>query len=484
MGTGDEEGLRVPTARGGQPVRARPVILVLSPDGAAGAVARALADPAQQIVEAGSSTEAETLVGRGGIDVVVLDLALARDSLEFLHVLPERARDLPVVAVQPRGGRDAGVEAARLGATWVVERDDDPVGLRSAVARAGELHALRSELERLRREAALFSDRVPLMGRSDVVRVLRERLDELVARAAPVLLIGPPGTGRQSVARDLHARSPRAGAPFVSVACDAALDETLLESQIFGHRRGAFPGATHDRPGACRLAVGGTLLLQRLDLLPQRLQSRLVDVLRTGRCLAVGAAQAVETDFRLVASAIQDIEALSRAGRFRDDLRGLLAPGTLRIPPLRTRPEDVAFLAEAYAAEEAERLGVAARRITHDCLATLTAHSWPGNVRELRQAIRHAFAATLSDVVRPDDLPATVRAGARIRDAPDPGMLPTLAESEAQLVALALEESRGNKTLAARRLGIDRKRLYRKIRRYSLLLPGEEDAVEDAEEAD
>jgi DNA-binding NtrC family response regulator len=322
------------------------------------------------------------------------------------------------------------------------------------------------------------------MGRSDAVLALRERLDELAAKAAPVLLIGPPGTGRQSVARDLHARSPRVGAPFVSVSGDAGLDETLLESQMFGHRRGAFPGATHDRPGACRLASGGTLFIQRLDHLPQRLQSRLVDVLRSGRCLAVGAAQAVETDFRLVASAIQDIEDLARAGRFRDDLRALLGPGTLRIPALRERPEDIAFLAEAYSAEEAERLGVAGRRITHDCFATLSRHSWPGNVRELRQAIRHAFAATLSDVIRPDDLPASVRGGARVREARDPDELPTLAEAEADLVALALEDSRGNKTLAARRLGIDRKRLYRKIRRYSLLLPGEEESVDDVDDTD
>jgi DNA-binding NtrC family response regulator len=259
------------------------------------------------------------------------------------------------------------------------------------------------------------------------------------------------------------------------------MDETILESQLFGHRRGAFPGAGQDRLGACRLAQLGTVFLQGIDLVPQRLQLRLLDVLRTGRSLPVGAAAPSETEFRFMASALTDLEDLARAGRFRDDLRATLAPGTLRIPPLRTRPEDVLFLAEAYAAEEAERLGVSVRRLDPDTLALLTAHSWPGNVRELRAAMRHAFGASLGDHVRPDHLPSTVRAGARVHSDRVAGRLPTLAESEADLVALALEECGGNKTLAARRLGVDRKRLYRKIRRYELALPGEDVGAGDTD---
>ena len=465
-------------------MRARPVILVLSQDGATGVLGRAAADAGQPLLAARSSAEADGLIARSAVDAVVADLSMARDVLELLHVLPERAPHLPVVAVQPRGARDAGIEALRLGACFVVERDDDPTLLRSAIARACELHALRREVDRLRRDAAATADRVPLMGRSDSVKQLRERIDELAARGAPVLIVGPPGTGRTSIARDLHARSPRAGGPFVTVSCEQGLDETLLESQLFGHKKGAFPGATQDRLGACRLATGGTLFVQRVDLLPQRLQLRLVDVLKSNKSLPVGAAQPVETDLRFIGCSPHDVEALARSGKFRDDLRALLAPATLRIPPLRERPEDVAFLAEAYAAEEAERLGVSPRRCSPECLTLLSAHAWPGNVRELRQAIRHASAATLTETIRPADLPAQVRAGARVHQAREDGRLPTLAESEADLVALALEECGGNKTLAARRLGVDRKRLYRKIRRYSLTLPGEEIPEVDGEDHD
>lgn len=263
------------------------------------------------------------------------------------------------------------------------------------------------------------------------------------------------------------------------------MDETLLESQLFGHRRGAFPGASQDRPGACRLAQGGTVFVHGIDLVPQRIQLRLLDVLKTGRMLPVGAAAASETDFRLMGDAVTDIEDLARAGRFRDELRAVLAPGTLRIPPLRERPEDIAFLAEAYAAEEAERLGVIPRKIDADTFALLGAHAWPGNVRELRAAIRHAFGASLGEHVRPDHLPTSVRAGARVGADRPFGRLPTLAEAEAELVALALEECQGNKTLAARRLGVDRKRLYRKIRRYTLSLPGEDEIpADDGDDAD
>lgn len=443
------------------------VVFVLGPEPSGPALARLLADPSLSLHEVRTSVEAEGLLQKMPADAVVADLVGgAREAMSFLHLLAERAPDLPLVGVV-QGSAGEGLEALRQGAHSIVDRDE-PVSLRSAVARACEHHALRREVTRLRREVAAGRDRVSLLGRSAVMRAMSQQVDEAAGRTAPVLILGATGTGKSFVARELHERSTRSTGPFVSVSCQG-LHETLLESQIVGHRRGAFTGAGHDHEGALRAASGGTLYLDRIDQVPLRLQSRIHEILRTGRYAQLGATQAQEVDCRIVAGGGRDTESLVRTGKFRDDLHDLLRGLTLRLPMLKERPEDIPFLAEAFAAEEAERLGLSARRFDSEALDVMSRHPWPGNVRELRMAVRHAVLRGLGEVVRADQLPPSVRSGARAGLARDPDRLPTLAESEAELVGLVLEDSGGNKTLAAKRLGIDRKRLYRKIRRYGLL---------------
>ena len=460
----------------------RSVILVLGPEPAGPALARLLSDPGLSLHEARTAAEAEGLLHKLSADAVVADLVTgAREALSFLHLLAERAPDLPLVGVV-QGSAGEGLEALRLGAFSVVDRDE-PVSLRSAVARAVEHHSLRREVGRLRREVAAGRDRVPLLGRSAVMRQMSQQVDEAAGRTAPVLILGATGTGKSFVARELHERSTRSAGPFVVVPCQG-LHETLLESQIVGHRRGAFTGAGHDHEGALRAATGGTLYIDRIDVVPLRLQSRLHEILRTSRYAPLGAAQVQELDCRIVAGAGRDMEALVRAGKFRDDLHDLLRGLTLKLPMLRERPEDIPFLAEAFAAEEAERLGLTARRFDSEAIDVMTRHPWPGNVRELRHAVRHAVLRGLGEVIRADQLPPSVRSGARAGLARDPDRMPTLAESEAELVGLVLEDSGGNKTLAAKRLGIDRKRLYRKIRRYGLLGADEAPGADDADDGD
>ncbi len=451
------------------------IVLVLATEAPGSPLARLLADPSLTVIEARSAADAESTLQRTAADAIVADLvAAARETMSLLHLATERWPDLPVVGVV-QGPTGEGLEALRHGAFSVVDRDE-PVSLRMVVSRACEHHALRREVARLRREAVTTRDRVPLLGRSAVMRQMSQQVDEVAGRATPVLITGSTGTGKSFVARELHERSPRASGPFVQVSCQG-LHETHLESQLVGHRRGAFTGAGHDHDGAFRLATGGTIYIDRVDTMPLRLQAKLHEILRSGRHAPLGSTQATELDCRVLAGSGRDLETLVRAGKFRDDLHDSLRAIALRLPTLRERPEDIPFLAEAFAAEEAEQFGLSARRFDAEALDVLGRHGWPGNVRELRHAVRHAIMRGLGEVVHADQLPPAVRSGARAGLARDPDRLPTLAEAEAELVGLVLEDAGGNKTLAARRLGIDRKRLYRKIRRYGLL--GDDDTGDD-----
>jgi len=456
-------------------VSGRSVVVVVTVEGSSGALARVLTEPGLT-VHLATLAEAEQALAALAPDVVVAELTgQGREATALLHALAERAPDVPLVAASAGAQAGAAQELLRAGAFAVVDRED-AVALRCMVARAVEHHGLRREAARLRRELAPGRDRVPLLGRTAVMLAVKQQVDDLAAKSSPAIIMGGPGTGKSWVAREIHERGSRASRPLVVISC-VNLHETLLESQIFGHRRGSFAGATHDHDGAARLAAGGTLVIERIELLAGRLQTRLNEMVKHGRYTSLGATQVFETDARVIATTPRDIESLARAGRFRDDLHETLRMGAIRLPALRDRRDDVAFLAEVLAAEESERLGVAARRFDAEALALLLKHSWPANVRELREAVRQGVRRSMGDAIRPEHLPAAVRAGARAGIAREPDRLPTLAEAEAELVGLALEDAEGNKTLAARRLGIDRKRLYRKIRRYGLLgnEPGEED---------
>jgi DNA-binding NtrC family response regulator len=445
------------------------VLLIAGEPRARATVARALAPAGHRLLEAAGVEEAEAALSRASVDVVVTDVPSGgRELGDLVHVLRERVPDLSVVALTDAGSQAQAVEALRHGVHATVERGAEPDVLQAAVARAAERHALVREVSRLRREVAAPRDRVPLLGRSTRMREMNHQVDMLAAKNVPVLITGAPGTGKNLVARELHARSSRATGPFVSVSC-LRIAEKLLESQLFGHRRGAFQGATHDHEGALHLAAGGTLYLDRVEMLSRHLQEALVHVLASAAATPMGSTQPREVDVRLVCASNRNLDTMVREGTFRDDLHRRVSGARLELPSLRDRTEDVLFLAEAFVAEAAERFGVAPRRFDPEAQKALLAHGWPGNVRELHEAVQHAFAMAPGEVIELQHLPVAVRAGARANLFRDPERLPTLAEAEAELVAHVLEECGGNKTKAAKRLGIDRKRLYRKIRRYGLL---------------
>src|SRR5213076_2090919 len=256
-----------------------------------------------------------------------------------------------------------------------------------------------------------------------------------------VLVSGESGTGKELVARTIHERGPLAAHPFVAINC-AGLSETLLDSQLFGHRRGAFTGAVHDHDGVFRAAEGGTLFLDEVAEIPLSLQAKFL-------------------------RAVEQREV--RAGRFRQDLYYRLNVVHLALPPLRARPEDIPLLVEHFLRRFSREYQVAAKRLAGEAMERLRTYAWPGNVRELQNTIERAFALAAAETITLDDLPAAVR-GLPSPDAPalDLSDVPTLAEAERRLFAAALRKSGGNKNEAARLLGIDRQRLYRKIEKYGL----------------
>jgi len=304
------------------------------------------------------------------------------------------------------------------------------------------------------------------VGCAPAFRAVIERLETIAARTCVVLLEGESGSGKELVAREIHRRSPRAGGPFVPVDC-TNLSGELFASQLFGHVKGAFTGAEENTLGFFRAAEGGTLLLDEIGELPPAVQGRLLRVLQEYRVTPVGAAQSYPVDVRVICATNRDLEEMVRRGAFRRDLYYRINVISLRIPPLRERPEDVIPLAEYFLARQARQYNEPLKYLLPATKACLLRHSWPGNVRELANAMEHAVALSRDRVISPEALPASVR-GAAGRGT---SMLPTLDEVTRQVVQKALDHTDGHKMQAAALLGIERRRLNRLIERLGIELP-------------
>jgi transcriptional regulator with PAS, ATPase and Fis domain len=287
------------------------------------------------------------------------------------------------------------------------------------------------------------------------------------ASPANVLITGESGTGKELVARAIHAGSPRKGRPFVAVNC-AAIPDNLLESELFGYKRGAFTDARSDRAGLLVEADGGTLFLDEIAELPVALQPKLLRVLQEREVRPLGANRPERVDVRLIAATNRDIEARLKTGEMREDLYYRLNVIQLQLPPLRARTEDLLPLAEHFLARSAERAGKALRGLSETAKKLLLGYHWPGNVRELENVIERAVALCEREIVGPEDLPPAMRERRnqdRLAAALAQGL--TLEQLEREYIERVLEAEGGNKTRAAQRLGLDRKTLYRKLEEYA-----------------
>jgi len=333
---------------------------------------------------------------------------------------------------------------------------------------------LERELQRLDPEAAKRESFHGLIGASPAMRRVYERVQTAAPGGASILITGESGTGKDVVARAIHEVGARPGAPFIAVNC-AALPRELIESELFGHRKGAFSGATGEYLGLVRAAEHGTLLLDEITEMPLETQAKLLRALQERVVRPVGATTEVAVDLRFVASTNRPVREVIAAGKLREDLYYRLKVHTIELPPLRERLADLPLLVEHFIALFNRRYPRALRGIEEEALQALRAYSWPGNVRELMNAIEVAFAYGRTDTIRLEDLPAeisgkqaAVAASGDVFDALTP--IPTFEESEKLLLERALDATHGNKLRAAKMLGISRKQLYAKIKKYGIEL--------------
>jgi two-component system response regulator HydG len=306
-----------------------------------------------------------------------------------------------------------------------------------------------------------------LLGDTPPVQRLNDLINAVAARTCTVLIHGESGTGKEMTARCIHARSRRASRPFVPVDC-TTLRDTLFESQLFGHMRGAFTGAEQPTLGFFRAADGGTLFLDEIGELPLHIQAKLLRCIQEGAVVPLGSVHPIAVNVRLVAATHRDLPQMVRRGEFREDLYYRLNVVRLEVPPLRARRDDILPLAVHFLEQQAGLYQEPVRRLSDEAIAALEAYHWPGNVRELANAVEHACALCTRETIGASDLPETVQFAASITAEPGSGRVLTLEAAERQAIMQALTVSNGNRARAAQLLQIERHRLYRKIRRYQL----------------
>jgi DNA-binding NtrC family response regulator len=412
--------------------------------------------------EASDGAEALARYDAQPAPLVVTDLRMPRvDGMELLQRLSERSPVPRVVMITAHGSERQAVEAMKAGAYDYFRKPFENEELLAVVRRAVDAVRLAHENERLAGELALSRT---MVFASEVMR----RLAVLVARVAPrdvtVLVTGESGTGKERVAEAIVAASRRAERPFVRFNC-AALTPELAEAELFGHAKGAFTGAARARHGLFGEADGGTILLDEVGELAAPAQSKLLRVLQAGEVRAVGEERTRTVDVRVLAATHRDLAEEVRGGRFREDLFYRLNVVHLRIPPLRERPEDVRVLARTFLDRYGERFGVSPLRVPEALFERLAAHAWPGNVRELENAIEGLVALSPPDGL---DLALLPGAGAPEGRKEPLSLKERVAAYERGIVVEALRAARGNRSEAARRLGISRVTLHDKLRRYGL----------------
>ncbi len=425
-----------------------------------------------EVVPCGTAEAALKALDNNSADLVVSDLVMpGMRGQELLAELRKRRPELNVIIITAFGSIDSAIELMKAGAYDYLAKPFSPDALLVAVERALKESHLRREVARLTREAP-----VAPRGFVGASRPMQE-LFGIIYRAAgsrqPVLITGESGTGKELVAQSIHELSGRAS--FVAVNC-GALPENLLESELFGHEKGAFTGADRDKPGLFEAANRGTLFLDEISELPLALQPKLLRALEEGEVRRVGSTSVRKLDVRLVAASNRELEEEVQTGRLREDLYWRLNVIHLHVPPLRERPADVPLLAEHFLdAAAREQSQPCPKRITSEAMAILTAYAWPGNVRELRNAIQRAVALATTEELRPEDLPERIasagQAAALVARASERRL--TMRELERAYILEVLRQVGGNKSRAAEILDLDRKTLYRKIEEYREEPPAE-----------
>jgi len=422
-----------------------------------------------QVTTAKDGAEAiERLSEDPELRLVLCDVRMPRlDGLSFLDQLSKQRRRVHTVVMSAYGSMDLALDAMKRGAYDYISKPFKPDEILLTLRKVEERERLFLENERLK---ALMAERglEGLVGESRAIRELTTTVRKVAAYPSTVLVTGESGTGKELVARSLHQLSPRTEGPFVAVNC-GAIPENLLESELFGHVRGAFTGAVRERTGLFEQADGGTLLLDEVGELPLGLQVKLLRVLQEQQLRRVGGARDLRVDVRIVAATARDLEEEVRHQRFRDDLFYRLNVVRLRVPPLRERREDIPLLVNHFIATYNERFGKRVRGCDSAAMRLLMRANWPGNVRELENVIERAMLLAEAGQLAPEDLPEELSESPTIAAELDQlSIKKRVAALERELIAKALQRTEGNRTQASKLLEISYKALVYKIRDYGL----------------
>jgi DNA-binding NtrC family response regulator len=418
--------------------------------------------------------EALERLGGEAVDCVILDLEMpGMDGFEVLRALDRRGSEVPVIVYTGTGNYDRCIQAVRLGAYGFVDKAEPVERVVREVELAVERRRLLTEVRGLRRQ---LDDESSLVGNSAAVQRLREQIARIAPVPSTVLIEGESGTGKELVARELHRLGSHPNGPFLAINC-AALPEQLIESELFGHERGAFTGAVATRKGAFEAAERGTLFLDEIGELPLAAQAKLLRVLEERRVTRVGGTRPLAVDARVVAATNRNLDAEVSAGRFREDLYYRINVHRLQVPPLRERRSDVPEIAGRFATAICERFGIRSKRISADALDLLMEHDWSrNNVRELRNVVERMVISTDGDVIGPDQVPVELRGqphGAADEGGAGAGTFQALkAEAERRIVITALERHDWHVTRTAEALGLaDHASLLKIMRRHDIRRP-------------
>jgi DNA-binding NtrC family response regulator len=456
-------------------------ILIVDDEPAARYGLRRALEAKYRIAEADTAEAARNVLDTEKPDLLLLDIVLpGQDGLSFLKWMREQGSEMPVLMVSALDTAKTAVEALQLGAADYLVKGFELDELRQRVANLLKLATLERENDTLRRQLAAEGQFGPMIGRSPEMRRAFEMADRVAPTDSTVLILGESGTGKDLLAQEIHARSPRAGKAYVAVNC-AALPETLIESELFGYERGAFTGASQQKKGKFELASGGTLFLDEIGDMNPVTQAKVLRALENRTIERLGGTQTIPVDVRVISATHRDLPTEIRAGKFREDLFYRLRVVTIELPPLRAHKADIPVLTESFLQMHAARLGRTAR-LSRDATAALERYDWPGNVRELKNALERSLVLCRSEEIDVSDLPGEVARGEARASAHGGGdsangfgerdFREAKRKFEVAYLTKQLADHRWNVSRTAATIGLHRQSLQEKLRELGIRRPG------------
>jgi len=434
-----------------------------------------LTDLGHRVESAQSVAEATELLKGSPYDLVFTDLRLPDASgIDLLTDIKSNTPDTQVIVMTAHGSLDVTIEAIKAGAFYYIEKPFTPDQVTMLVERALQFEAMTRENRSLKSALMGDGEDFGIIGRHPKMRQIHSIIRTAAPSEASVLIEGESGTGKELIAAAFHFQSPRAEFPFTRINC-AAIPHELIESELFGYRKGAFTGADRDKRGLIEATAGGTLLLDEIAEMPMHLQTKLLRVLQERKLRRLGDEVEIDVDFRLVSSTNRDSAQMIQEGTFRKDLYFRISTIKVKAPPLRERFDDVPLLAERFLEHYSEKYKKRIREISTQAFALLMRYNWPGNVRELESVIEHAVLFATEDKLTPDCLPEQLHTppSGEFRCVIPPYM--TMEEIECEAIAQTLERTAGNVKRTAEILNYHRPRLYRKMKSFGLRDAGDDD---------